>query len=343
MVDYTNQPGYRGPQTKPNGKQPQGFPMGQTPATVPQAPAAKPTFQAPSGYSRVSPGMYRGPDGKLYQQSQIQGKMAEPIKPPPAGIKTLPRPISQTQPPPAATDTQVAQQALMGTYTLPTQEEMQGMFQKRYEQELADITTGVAERQAREQATREQMLYDRGISPDSGAYANELRGLQEARALEAAQARSQARQFAEGATAQEFSRRIQSVQAAQEQQKIAQANRQYEKTYQLERKRILSDIQNNKTLTKLERQKIKSAERQGDLERANRLAIAAMQRAGQGDEAQAFVDRIALARNERFQYLTRQPDASRGIAGLGLSPEEANKILEREERGGSRETTYRFR
>jgi len=41
--------------------------------------------------------------------------------------------------------------------------------------------------------------------------------------------------------------------------------------------------------------------------------------------------------------LIRQPDASRGIAGLGLSPEEATKIMEKEERGGSRESQIRMR
>lgn len=312
--------------------------------TIPQAKPAQPTtFKAPAGYTRVSPGQYRGPDGKLYQQNQIQGKMAEPVKPPPSAMAPQQPPVSRPKPPPATATPDVAQQALIGGYRLPTQEEMQGMFQKRYEQELADITMGAGERQAREQAAREQMLADRGISIDSQAYRNEQQALAESRALEAAQARSQARQFAEGATAAEFNRRLQAIGAAQEERKIGTAERQWQKTYNLERKRILSDIQNNRLLTKLEKQKIKSAERQGDLERANRLAIAAMQRAGQGDEAQAYADRVALLRNERFSFLTRQPDASRGIAGLGLSPEEANKIMEKEERGGTRESQIRFR
>jgi hypothetical protein len=217
------------------------------------------------------------------------------------------------------------------------------MFQQRYEQELGDITVGAAERQAREQQQREQYLADRGISPDSQAYRGEQQALAESRALEAAQARQQARQFAEGATTAEFNRTLQAVGAAQEERKIGTAERQWEKTYKLEQKRILSDIQNKGLLTKLEKEKIKSAERQGDLDRANRLAIAAMQRAGQGEEAQQYADRVALLRDERFQYMTRQPDAANGIAGLGLTPEEATKIMEKEERGGSRESQIRMR
>jgi hypothetical protein len=217
------------------------------------------------------------------------------------------------------------------------------MFQQRYEQELGDITVGAAERQAREQRQREQYLADRGISPDSQAYRGEQQALAESRALEAAQARSQARQFAEGATTAEFNRTLQAVGAAQEERKIGTAERQWQKTYNLEQKRVLSTIQNNKLLTKLEKEKIKSAERQGDLDRANRLAIAALQKSGQGEEAQQYADRVALLRDERFQYMTRQPDAANGIAGLGLTPEEATKILEKEERGGSRESQIRMR
>lgn len=313
--------------------------------TVPQAAPAQSTFKAPSGYTRVSPGLYRDTSGKLVPQAQIRIPMSEPVKPPPAATApqqpqnpiTAPAPIAQT---PTAEQTQ---QALTGGYRLPTQQELAAMFQQRYEQELADITVGAAERQAREQQQREQYLADRGISPDSQAYRGEQQALAESRALEAAQARQQARQFAEGATTAEFNRTLQAVGAAQEERKIGTAERQWQKTYNLEQKRILSDIQNNRLLTKLEKEKIKSAERQGDLDRANRLAIAAMQRAGQGEEAQQYADRVAILRNERFQFLTRQPDASRGIAGLGLSPEEATKIMEKEERGGSRESQIRMR
>jgi hypothetical protein len=315
------------------------------PATtpVPQAAPAQSTFQAPSGYTRVSPGLYRDSKGAIVKQSQIPGTFAEPLKPPPAATTpqqprkpiTAPAPIAQTPTP------EQAQQALTGGYRLPTQQELAAMFQQRYEQELGDITVGAAERQAREQRQREQYLADRGISPDSQAYRGEQQALAESRALEAAQVRSQARQFAEGATTAEFNRTLQAVGAAQEERKIGTAERQWEKTYKLEQKRILSDIQNNKLLTKLEKQKIKSAERQGDLDRANRLAIAAMQRAGQGEEAQQYADRVATLRDERFQYMTRDPEGGR--AGLGLTPEEATKILEKEERGGSRESQIRMR
>jgi hypothetical protein len=329
---------------QPNEQAKEAFnPPATTP--VPQAAPAQSTFKAPSGYTRVSPGLYRDTSGKLVPQAQISGKMAEPLQPPPAATTpqqprkpiTAPAPYTQTPTP------EQTQQALTGGYRLPTQQELAAMFQQRYEQELGDITVGAAERQAREQREREQYLADRGISPDSQAYRGEQQALAESRALEAAQARSQARQFAEGATTAEFNRTLQAVGAAQEERKIGTAERQWEKTYKLEQKRILSDIQNNKLLTKLEKQKIKSAERQGDLERANRLAIAAMQRAGQGEEAQQYADRVALLRDERFQYMTRQPDAANGIAGLGLTPEEATKILEKEERGGSRESQIRMR
>lgn len=317
----------------------------QQPKTVvPQAKTSSATtFKAPAGYTRISPGLYRDSKGAIVKQSQIPGTFAEPLKPPPAATTTPPAVTPQPQPVPQNITPEATQQALTGGYRLPTQQELADMFQKRYEQELADITMGAEQRQAREQAAREQMLADRGISIDSQAYRGEQQALAESRALEAAQARSQARQFAEGATAAEFNRRLQAIGAAQEERKIGTAERQWQQTYNLERRRILSDIQNNRLLTKLEKQKIKSAERQGDLERANRLAIAAMQRAGQGDEAQAYADRVALLRNERFSFLTRQPDASRGIAGLGLSPEEANKIMEKEERGGTRESQIRLR
>jgi hypothetical protein len=312
--------------------------------TVPQAAPAQSTFKAPSGYTRVSPGLYRDTSGNLVPQAQIRIPMSEPVKPPAAMAPqqtqkpiTAPAPYTQTPTP------EQTQQALTGGYRLPTQQELAQMFQQRYEQELGDITVGAAERQAREQQQREQYLADRGISPDSQAYRGEQQALAESRALEAAQARQQARQFAEGATTAEFNRVLQAVGAAQEERKIGTAERQWQKTYNLEQKRILSDIQNNRLLTKLEKEKIKSAERQGDLDRANRLAIAAMQRAGQGEEAQQYADRVAILRNERFQFLTRQPDASRGIAGLGLSPEEATKIMEKEERGGSRESQIRMR
>jgi len=337
-----NYPGNR--MGKPNQQAQEAFNPPAT-TTVPQAAPAQSTFKAPSGYTRVSPGLYRDTSGNLVPQAQISGKMAEPLQPPPAATApqqtrkpiTAPAPYTQTPTP------EQTQQALTGGYRLPTQQELAQMFQQRYEQELADITVGAAERQAREQQQREQYLADRGISPDSQAYRGEQQALAESRALEAAQARQQARQFAEGATTAEFNRVLQAVGAAQEERKIGTAERQWQKTYNLEQKRILADIQNNRLLTKLEKEKIKSAERQGDLDRANRLAIAAMQRAGQGEEAQQYADRVALLRNERFSFLTRQPDASRGIAGLGLSPEEANKIMEKEERGGSRESQIRMR
>jgi len=337
-----NYPGNR--MGQPNEQAKEAFNPPAT-TTVPQAAPAQSTFKAPSGYTRVSPGLYRDPSGKLVPQAQIRIPMSEPVNPPPAATapqqtrKPITAPAPYTQTPTA----EQAQQALTGGYRLPTQQELAQMFQQRYEQELGDITVGAAERQAREQQQREQYLADRGISPDSQAYRGEQQALAESRALEAAQARQQARQFAEGATTAEFNRVLQAVGAAQEERKIGTAERQWQKTYNLEQKRILADIQNNKLLTKLEKEKIKSAERQGDLDRANRLAIAAMQRAGQGEEAQQYADRVAILRNERFQFLIRQPDASRGIAGLGLSPEEATKIMEKEERGGSRESQIRMR
>jgi len=317
----------------------------QQPKTVvPQATTTQATaFKPPAGYTRVSPGLYRDSKGAIVKQSQIPGTFAEPVKPPPAATTPPPKVTPKTLPLPQEIAPEATQQALAGGYRLPTQQELAAMFQQRYEQELGDITVGAAERQAREQQQREQYLADRGISIDSQAYRGEQQALAESRALEAAQARQQARQFAEGATTAEFNRTLQAVGAAQEERKIGTAERQWEKTYKLEQKRILSNIQNNKLLTKLEKEKIKSAERQGDLDRANRLAIAAMQRAGQGDEAQAYADRVATLRDERFQYMTRQPDAANGIAGLGLSPEEATKILEKEERGGSRESQIRMR
>lgn len=100
------------------------------------------------------------------------------------------------------------------TTKLPTQEEIGQLFQQRYQQELADLTAGTEERQRKEQLRREQDLINRGISPDSEAYRAEQRALAESRGLEAAQARQQARAFAEQSTTAEYNR---ALAAAQEQ------------------------------------------------------------------------------------------------------------------------------
>lgn len=100
------------------------------------------------------------------------------------------------------------------TTKLPTQEELGQLFEQRYQQELADLTAGTEERQRKEQLRREQDLINRGISPDSEAYRAEQRALAESRALEAAQARQQARGFAEQGITSEYNR---ALAAAQEQ------------------------------------------------------------------------------------------------------------------------------
>lgn len=338
----TNTAGNRMGNVDPNDPRMDVFQQPKT--VVPQAKTSPATaFKAPAGYTRISPGLYRDSKGAIVKQSQIPGTFAEPLKPPPAATTTPAKETPKTLPLPQNITPDATQQALAGGYRLPTQQELADMFQQRYEQEYADITMGAEQRQSREQAAREQMLADRGISIDSQAYRGEQQALAESRALEAAQARSQARQFAEGAVTSEFNRTLGAVGAAQEERKIATANAQWEKTFSLERKRILADILNNKNITKNEREKIKLAEREGKANRANAMAIAALQKAGAGDEAQAFADKISMARNERYAYLTRMPDPANGIAGGGLSSEEATKIMLKEERGGNRESQIRMR
>lgn len=317
----------------------------QQPKTVvPQAKTSPATaFKAPAGYTRISPGLYRDSKGAIVKQSQIPGTFAEPLKPPPAATTPPPAGTPQPQPMPRNITPEATQQALTGGYRLPTQQELADMFQKRYEQEYADITMGAEQRQSREQAAREQMLADRGISIDSQAYRNEQQALAESRALEAAQARSQARQFAEGAVTSEFNRTLGAVGAAQEQRKIQTAEKQWQKTYNLESKRIIAGIANDKNLTKIQKDQLTELVRSNRANEALKRQQIAAQAAGDADSATRAADLQANLRNERFQYLTRQPDATRGIAGLGMSPEDAVKLLEKEERGGSRESQIRMR
>lgn len=103
------------------------------------------------------------------------------------------------------------------TTNLPTQEALGQLFQQKYEQQLADLGVGVEERQQREQARLAQDLINRGISPDSEAFASAQRGIAEARATEAAQMRQQARAFAEQGVQNEYNRAL----AASQEQRAA--------------------------------------------------------------------------------------------------------------------------
>lgn len=333
-----NYPGNR--MGQPNEQAKEAFNPPAT-TTVPQAAPAQSTFKAPSGYTRVSPGLYRDQSGKLVPQSQIRIPMSEPVKPPPAA--TTPQQKQPTTPAPApmapAPSPEMTQQALTGGYRLPTQQELAQMFQQRYEQELADITVGAADRQAREQRQREQYLADRGISPDSQAYRGEQQALAESRALEAAQARQQARQFAEGATTAEFNRTLQAVGAAQEERKIGTAEKQWNKTYQLESKRVLSGIERDKNLTKLEKDKLKEQIRSGNLNRAIELQKIAAMKAGDSNKAQELADAQLLTSQAELEFMTLPI----GEGGLGMSPEEAAKIIQKRIKGGTGGVSKTFR
>ena len=103
------------------------------------------------------------------------------------------------------------------TTNLPTQEALGQLFQQKYQQELSDLGVGVEERQQREQARLAQDLINRGISPDSEAFASAQRGIAEARATEAAQMRQQARAFAEQGVQNEYNRAL----AASQEQRAA--------------------------------------------------------------------------------------------------------------------------
>lgn len=227
-----------------------------------------------------------------------------------------------------------------GTYTLPTQEELRKMFETRYQQELADITTGATERQARERATREQQLANMGIALDSSAYRNEQRALAESAALEAAQARSQARGFAESSVQNEFNRMAQAqqtqLQERQYQESVRQFDtqlrentRQFNRTYAQQNRKIESDILRDKNLTKLERDKLKETIRSGDLDRALKAQLAAAERAGDANAAQDAADKLALLMDAEFQH---------NVEILG--PERAKEIYEKKYAGGLGGVSY---
>ena len=253
------------------------------------------------------------------------------VVPPPATIP--PAPI-----PPDAASKILSSPA--GTYTLPTQEELSKMFETRYQQELADITTGATERQARERATREQQLANMGIALDSSAYRNEQRALAESAALEAAQARSQARTFAESSVQNEFNRIAQAqqtqLQERQYQESVRQFDtqlrentRQFNKTYAQQNRKIESDILRDKNLTKLERDKLKETIRSGDLDRALKAQIAAAERAGDANAAADAADKLAMLMEAEFQHNVKI-----------LGPERAKEIYERKYAGGLGGVSY---
>lgn len=340
----TNTAGNRMGNVDPNDPKNDAFQQPKT--VVPQAKTTQATaFKPPPGYTRLSPGLYRDSKGAIVKQSQIPGTFAEPLKPPPAATTTPAKETPKTLPLPQNITPDATQQALAGGYRLPTQQELADMFQQRYEQEYADITMGAEQRQSREQAAREQMLADRGISIDSQAYRNEQQALAESRALEAAQARSQARQFAEGAVTSEFNRTLGAVGAAQEQRKIETAEKQWQKTYNLESKRIIAGIANDKNLTKIQKDQLTELVRSNRANEALKRQQIAAQAAGDSDSATRAADLQRSLRNERFDYLTRKPvvEEGRTIAGLNMSPEDAVKLLEKEERGGNTESQIRFR
>jgi hypothetical protein len=116
-------------------------------------------------------------------------------------------------------------QNLKTTINLPTNEELQRLYQQTYEQQLADLGYGVEDRQARERRQREQYLADRGIAFGSEAYRGEQQALAEQRAAEAAALRAQASQMAEQRTTNEFNR---AQQAAQQELLTQQAFREDE-------------------------------------------------------------------------------------------------------------------
>lgn len=290
------------------------------------------------GMTRVSPGVYRNQQGQLQVGNQQQAPATTPVakaktRAPSSSASTTKTPPPLTAPPGVTTTigtntfgTPEQQQAALAGYQgyrLPTQEELGKMFNERFQQEYADITTGSAERQAREAASREQQLANMGISIDSEAYRGEQRALAESRALEAAQARSQARQFAQGSVAEEFNRAIQA-------QTFGESIRQFNMNYALNNKKIMADIRNDKNLTKIQRDQLNEMIRSGDLNRAIELKKIAAQRAGDTNKAQQAADMQVLLWQAKYQYLT-DPEK-----GLGMSPDDARDIMEKELRGGNK-------
>lgn len=294
------------------------------------------------GMTRLSPGVYRNPQGGLTQSPQRPTTQVPAAKPAPkpktvtppgqTPIGTTPSAPTPPMTPPPADQTQAALAGYQG-YRLPTQEELTQMFQKRYEQELADITFGAGERQARERASREQQLANMGISIDSEAYRNEQRALAESQALEAAQARQQARQFAEGAIGAEFARATQAQQlgfagqrAALEQRQFEEGMRQFDKNYALQNKQLVASIRNDKNLTKIQRDTLTEQIRSGKAMEALKAQEIAAMRKGDADKASQAADAQAKLWEAKRLYLIEQ---------LGMDTEKANKILEKELRGGN--------
>lgn len=289
------------------------------------------------GMTRVSPGVYRNPQGGLQVGNAPAPGAKKPVakKPP---MPKAPTPIT-TQPPatttpPVTTMTPEQQQAALSGYQgyrLPTQEELSQMFQKRYEQELADITFGATERQARERASREQQLANMGISIDSESYRAEQRALAESQALEAAQARQQARQFAEGAVGAEFNRATQAQQLGfqqqqleMERQQLTESVRQFDRNYALTEKKVLADIARDKNLTAFEKRKLDELVRSNRAQEALELKKIAAQRAGDANSAQKAADAQAMLWESTRQYLIAR----------GMSPEDADKEMIRQIKGG---------
>ena len=334
----TNTAGNRMGNVDPNDPKNDAFQQPKT--VVPQAKTTQATaFKPPPGYTRLSPGLYRDAKGTIVKQSQIPGTFAEPLKPPPAATTTPAKETPKTLPLPQNITPDATQQALAGGYRLPTQQELADMFQQRYEQEYADITMGAEQRQAREQSQREQMLADRGISIDSQAYRNEQQSLAESRALEAAQARSQARQFAEGAVTSEFNRTLGAVGAAQEERKIKTAEKQWQKTFNLESKRIIAGIENDKNMTRIQKDLAIEAVRSNKANEGLRRQEIAARAAGDADGAKKAVDAQRLAYKMEYEYMTT-PIAE---GGLGLTPEEAAKEAKKRFLTPSNKTQYGFR
>ena len=326
MVDMTKVPGSRLPNQQQQNKAQtswQGQASGVTGGGMKQTPVGgtRPAAKKPAA---KKPPMSKTPPPVTTQ--------------PPAG--TTPPPAAAT-PPPVTTMTPEQQQAALGGYQgyrLPTQEELSQMFQKRYEQELADITFGAGERQARERASREQQLANMGISIDSESYRAEQRALAESQALEAAQARQQARQFAEGAINAEFNRASQAQQLGFQQQELGfkgqqlelerqqltESVRQFDKNYALTEKKALADIARDKNLTKFEKQRLDELVRSNRAQEALELKKIAAMRAGDADSAQRAADQQALLWEVKRKYLIAR----------GMSPEDADKEMIEQIKGG---------
>lgn len=334
MVDMTKVPGSRLPNPQQQNRAQTSW-------------QGKATGVTGGGMTRVSPGVYRNPQGGL----QVGTTPVPTAKPPaakkPPMAKTPPpvtaQPPATTQPPVTTMTPEQQQAALSGYqgYRLPTQEELSQMFQKRYEQELADITFGAGERQARERASREQQLANMGISIDSESYRAEQRALAESQALEAAQARQQARQFAEGAIGAEFNRATQAQQLGfeqqrlqMEQQQLTESVRQFDKNYALTEKKALADIARDKNLTALEKVKVNELMRSNRAQEALELKKIAAMRAGDQDSAQRAADQQAYLWKGELEFLMDP------VQGWGLTREEAIKEQKRRMRGGPSGLSY---